>query len=125
MSGRSLMITLMGLSIAAVFGCSRIPSKAGPVSPEKARAALKTTLDAWQAGKTAESLAQESPAIIAQDLDWLQGKKLKSYKVLRDTEQDANLRVEVEIQLDGSDSPRKAVYIVGTDPKLTVFRALE
>ena len=68
--------------------------------PEKAREALRTALDAWKAGAKIESLATGSPEIIAQDFDWMQGKKLVSYKVEGDgLPQDANLRVDVELEL--------------------------
>jgi hypothetical protein len=109
-----------------VAGCSSDPPNVAPVKPEAARAALKTTLEAWKAGKTADSLGSENPAIVAQDVDWLQGKKLTAYEVVGDgIPQDANLRVEVKLTLDGEAKEKKVFYIVGTDPKLTVFRALE
>ena len=74
------------------------------MEPDKARAALRTALDAWKAGRPIGSLAEASPPIVAQDFDWLAGAKLDDYAVLDDKEADANLRVRVQ---------------------LTVFRAME
>jgi hypothetical protein len=112
-------------AILLLAGCSSVPPVAAPVDPEKARAALRTTLDAWKAGKPIESLTSEGLPIVAQDFDWMQGKKLASYEVLGDgTPMDANLRVEVKLAFDdGGD--KKVAYIVGTSPKVTVFRAFE
>jgi hypothetical protein len=113
-------------AILLVAGCSPGPQVAAKVDPEAARTALRTTLDAWKAGKPIEFLSAGSPSIVAQDFDWMQGKKLASYEVLGEgTPQDANLRVEVKLTLDGDTAAKKVAYIVGTSPKLTVFRAFE
>lgn len=126
MSTRIVCLCLMAAATGFVLGCS---NKSAPVVPEKAREALKSALDAWQAGTKMEDLARGSPEIIAQDFDWMQGKKLVSYKIEGDgLPQDANLRVDVELELagDGEKSAKKRVsYIVGTAPKLTVFRSFD
>ena len=75
-----------------------------------------------------ESLASASPAIVAQDFDWMQGKKLASYTIEGEgVPQDANLRVDVELTLDegGAASKKRVAYVVGTDPTLTVFRSFD
>jgi hypothetical protein len=113
-------------AVLLVVGCSSNGPVAAPVQPEQARAALRTTLDAWKAGKPIESLTTASPPIVAQDFDWIGGKKLTSYEVVGDgIPQDANLRCEVKLTLEGAASEKKVFYIVGTDPKITVFRAFE
>ena len=95
------------------------PRTAAPVEPEKARAALRTALDAWKAGRPIESLAGESPPIVAQDFDWMAGGRLVEYQVLGDgTAEDANLRVRVELTVrnpHGRTSTKTVAYIVGTD----------
>lgn len=107
-------------------GCSTDPPKVAAVKPEEARAALKTTLNAWKAGKPIDSLGSANPPIVAQDVDWMQGKKLTAFEVVGDgTPQDANLRCEVKLTLEGAKSDKKVFYIVGTSPRLTVFRAFE
>jgi hypothetical protein len=114
---------------AALAGCPGGPRTAAPVEPDTARTALKTTLDAWKAGQDSASLAQASPPIIAQDLDWMTGAKLMNYELIDDgTPEDANLRVRVKLTLrdaQGKETTKTAIYVVGTDPKITVFRALE
>ncbi len=112
-----------------VVGCSDGPRRAAPVEPDKALAALRTTLDAWKAGQKIESLGNENPPVVAQDFDWIAGAKLTEYKLLNDgTPEDANLRVQVQITVrdtQGRTATKTVTYVVGTDPKLTVFRALE
>jgi methylthioribose-1-phosphate isomerase len=113
-------------ALLLLAGCNTDPPKVAAVNPGEAMAALKTTLDAWKGGKSMESLGTASPPIVAQDIDWMQGKKLTSYEVVGDgIPQDANLRVEVKLTLEGEAKERKVFYIVGTSPKLTVFRAFE
>lgn len=119
-------ISLVGLVIAfaAIGGCGDKPV-AAPVNPEKARAALRTTLDAWKAGRPIESLSKDDPPIVAQDFDWMAGVKLDNYEVLGDgTPQDANLRISVKLSLKGK-GQKTVTYIVGTDIKLTVFRSMD
>lgn len=107
-------------------GCSNDPPKVAAVKPEEAKAALKSTLDAWKAGKPIDSLGSGNPPIVAQDMDWIQGKKLAAYEVVGDgTPQDANLRCEVKLTFESDPTVKKVFYIVGTSPKLTVFRAFE
>lgn len=110
-------------------GCSKGPPLAAPVEPDKARAALRTTLDAWKAGRPMDSMEKESPPIVAQDFDWMAGTKLTEYKVLDDGKaEDANLRVAVRLTVldaQGRTATKTVNYIVGTDPKVTVFRAFE
>lgn len=113
-------------ALLLVVGCSTDPPKVAPVNTEVAKAALKTTLEAWKSGNTIDSLGTGTPAIVAQDMDWISGKRLSSYEVVGDgTPQDANLRVEVKLTLAGDPAEKRVFYIVGTDPKVTVFRAFE
>lgn len=119
-----IALTGIAVVIAAIGGCGDKPV-AAPVNPEKARAALRTTLDAWKAGRTIESLAKDDPPIVAQDFDWMAGVKLDNYEVQGDgTPQDANLRIPVKLSLKGK-GQKTVTYIVGTDIKLTVFRSME
>ncbi len=117
---RLAMLVVFGLAV----GCGDRPV-AAPVVPGKAREALRSALDAWKAGRPIDSLQQDNPPIVAQDFDWLAGAKLDAFELVGDgTPQDANLRVPVKLTLKGK--PAKTVhYIVGTDIKLTVFRAME
>lgn len=128
MTSRPAPRGLLVAALVALTGCSAGPPKAAPVEPEKALAALRTALDAWKAGKTPDSLGQANPPVVAQDLDWMAGAKLTDYKVLGEgTPEDANLRVRAQLTLvtQGRTATKTVTYIVGTDPKLTVFRAME
>ena len=93
------------------------------------RRTLRTALDAWKAGRPIESLAGDTPPIVVQDFDWMAGAALVEYQVLGDgAPEDANLRVRVQLTVrDRQDrtTTKTVTYIVGTDPKLTVFRAME
>lgn len=122
---RSLILAAI---LAVVAGCGDRPV-AAPVDPPAARAALKQALDAWKAGQTIDSLKTASPEVIAQDFDWMAGATLTEYKVLDEgIPLDANLRVKVSLTVrdkGGKTATKQVAYIVGTDPKLTVFRAME
>ena len=95
------------------------------MNADLARETLRTTLDAWKEGHAIGTLVSQSPSIVAQDFDWMAGAKLESYELVNDgVPQDANLRVPVRLKL--KDKGLKSVsYIVGTDIRLTVFRAME
>lgn len=114
----------LGLLVLLAAGCADRPA-AAPVVPDKARAALKAALDAWKAGRPIESLAADTPPVVAQDFDWMAGAKLDAYELVGDgTPLDANLRVAVRLTLKGK-GVKTVHYIVGTDKTLTVFRAME
>ena len=81
-SGRTPRCFVLSLAIASALlgGCSRSPW-AGTVDADRGRDALKTALDAWKKGDKPEALKNNTPAITAQDLDWLGGAKLVNYEV--------------------------------------------
>lgn len=113
---------LLGLAALAV-GCSS--GVAHPVEPGPALTALRTTLDAWKAGRSPDSLKEASPPIVAQDLEWLSGAKLEGYQIEGEgVPADANLDVRVRLSLvaKGKKVERDARYLVTTSPALTVFR---
>ncbi|WP_165249649.1 hypothetical protein [Paludisphaera soli] len=120
---RRLAATLAVALAAIATGCSS--GVAHPVDPGPAMDALKTTLDAWKAGKAPDSLQEASPPIVVQDLEWLSGAKLESYEVQGEgVPADANLQVRVKLNLaaKGKKAQRDAHYLVTTSPALTVFR---
>ncbi len=109
-------------------GCTRGPRRAAPVNAERAREALRETLEAWKKGERPEALRERSPAITAQDMDWESGHRLIGYEVLGGgKELDANLECPVRLTLrdpQGREARKDVQYIVGTDPSITVFRKL-
>ena len=118
-------IAAAGLLLA---GCSGTGPHAPAVDPARAREALQTTLDGWKKGESIEALKAGSPSIVAQDFDWMAGRKLVGYEVLGDgKDDDANLRIPVRLTLrdaGGRESQKTVSYVVGTSPALTVFREM-
>jgi hypothetical protein len=97
-----------------------------PVDPERAREALKTTLESWKKGESMDSLQSATPSIVAQDSDWRSGAKLTDFEVAGDGKpMDANLRVAVKLTLrnkQGKEVKKSVNYLVTTSPAVTVFR---
>jgi|GEM_PF-458162 len=119
--GIALLLTCAGF----VAGCSEA-HPVDPVRPEIARETLEAVLTAWKEDRTAESLQQQSPAIVVQDVDWMTGAKLTSFRLIDAGKVvGANLSIEVELSLidsQGKSKVQNVWYLVGTDPALTVFR---
>jgi hypothetical protein len=122
---------LLVLAILLLPGCSTT-SSANPVNESQARDALKFALDAWKKGETSQSLASSSTPMTVQDFEWDTGAKLIDYQLLGDGWADGpNLRIEVKITITGEPvkgkneakpAEKKASFVVGTSPRLTVFR---
>lgn len=121
------------LCLASLFamlsaGCGDRLQTAQPVDRERAIAALRTTLESWQAGGTPADLRERNPEIVAQDISWSDGARLLEYDLLELPQPvDANLLCSVRLRLapaGGQPTERTVVYIVGTDPVLTVFRQM-
>lgn len=116
------------LMIVPLVGCGFRPKVADPVDPDVAQRTLREALDAWVSGAKPDELRQKTPQIVVQDFDWSAGNRLVSYEVKGvGSPQDANLFCEVKLVLEDSSrkrSERLVTYCVGTDPVLTVFRAL-
>jgi hypothetical protein len=114
--------------LATLFfsGCSG-SAVAHAVDPPRAREALKTALDHWKNGEDPKSLESSATPMTAQDFEWASGAKLLDYQILDDgKEEDTNLRVQVKItlapQAKGKPVEKKASYVIGTSPRVTVFR---
>jgi hypothetical protein len=118
---RCLLVVLTAL--ATVAGCSQRPAS---VDADRAREALKLTLDGWKKGDTPASLKDGSPSITAQDLDWMTGAKLVDYQVTGEGKKvESNLYIPVKLTLktkQGKEVKKDVSYIVGTSPIVTVFR---
>jgi hypothetical protein len=115
--------------VAAVMftGCST-SERAGAVDADVARQALAKALDGWKNGDEPSALSKAVPPITAQDLDWLTGAKLVNYAMSGEgTAREANLYVPVTLTMKtakGKEVKKNVTYVVGTSPRLTVFRAL-
>lgn len=129
--GRLLTMNLALVLAAAIAaglatGCSGGGAQAAPVDPTRAREALTSTLEHWKKGDSIEALKNGSPAIVAQDFDWMAGNALVAYEVGSNVREDnANLRIPVELTMrsrQGKELRKSVTYLVGTSPSLTVFR---
>lgn len=112
--------------VAAAAGCGT--SGPAAVQPELARTTLTQVLDGWKAGQSPDAWRQQDPEIVVQDRDWTNGVELLGYEIVGPGEpRDANLYCEVKLKLKKGGQAlveESATYVVGTDPVLTVFRAL-
>jgi hypothetical protein len=124
-----LTVLLSAVLIATVgpsAGCSSMPQVAPPVEPERAIRVLDATLTAWKDGTAITAVSEASEPVVVQDFDWLQGRGLADFERLDEgVSQDANLRVSVRLTFADPPEEKTVAYIVGTGPKLTVFRAFE
>ncbi len=120
-------LVLVGIvTSGCVAGCSDRGVKA--VDAAGARQALRTTLEAWKKGEPIGSLKEQSPSIVAQDLDWESGSTLVGFNVLDDGKDESiSLRIPVELTLQdkaGKEVKKKVKYMIGTSPVITVFREI-
>jgi hypothetical protein len=114
------------LVVLMLSGCSG-SGRAAAVDPSLAREALKTALDHWKNGDDSKSLVSSSTPMTAHDFEWAGGAKLIDYQILDEGKvEDANLRVQVKITLGPQGKSKavekKASYVIGTSPSVTVFR---
>jgi hypothetical protein len=124
-------VCLVVLATLLLPGCSN-SNTAYAVNEPQARDALKIALDAWKKGETSQSLASSSTPMTVQDFEWDTGAKLVDYQLVGDGRADGpNLRIEVKLTTTGEPvkgskeakpTEKKASYVVGTSPRLTVFR---
>lgn len=103
--------------------------RAAAVDPELARTTLREVLEHWKQGGTMEELQERARPVVVQEAHWSSGQVLQDFAVVDEGRiEDANLFSEVELTLvpQGGGSPikKKVTYVIGTDPVLTVFRAI-
>lgn len=111
-----------------LFGCGG-EQRAKPVDVELARATLTQVLDHWKSGGAIAELRKQSPEIVVQEAFWSNGETLQEYALIGEPRaEDGNWFCDAELTLasdNGGEPTRKTVtYAVGTDPVLTVFRAM-
>lgn len=123
--GCGVALWLLGGTL--LMGCGSSPP-AQPVNTALAMQSLQRTLDAWKAGAHPSDLRKSSPEIIAQDMAWMENRTLVRYEITGAGQRmDANLCVPVQLVLGTPSGQREShdvVYIVGTDPVITVFRQM-
>lgn len=93
------------------------------LNKEAAREACKDFLNAWKEGEKSSDL---EPSIYGRDEDWDAGLKLIEYEILpKEHDGGSNLHIPVLLTLknaQGAESKVEVTYIVGTSPKVSVFR---
>lgn len=114
---------LLVLSCVVAAGCGGGNGRTLPLNKDAARDACKEFLEAWKKGDKSADLA---PNIIGNDADWEAGQKLTDFEFLpNEMDGGSNLHIPVQLTLkdaQGQESKREVTYIVGTSPKVTVFR---
>ncbi len=122
-SRRCLLLSAMSIMI----GCGE--ERAAPVDVTVAKASLMEVMDHWKSGGSIDDLRKRDPEIVVQEALWSGGRRLLNYQLLGEGRvEDANWFCDVELTLapqEGSEPMKKTLtYVIGTDPVLTVFRAI-
>ena len=126
---RPLRAVAAGLGMLTMLFASACSGQPRAVDVPLAREALKATMEQWKNGGDIKSVQASGTPVIAQDPDWRAGAKLMDYQILDDgNPENANLRVQVKLTLSTPDKgkgkpvEKKASYVVGTSPSVTVYR---
>lgn len=121
----SLMHAVLLLGCLSAGGCG--PS-VSPVTadPNVAASALKSTLDAWKAGRKPDDLLNDTPPVRVIDEEWVGGAKLLDYAI-PDSGRVAgpSLRCRLELTIekpDGKVVKKTAGYAVSTAPAINIVR---
>jgi hypothetical protein len=95
-----------------------------PLDKQLARDSLTKFLQAWKNGEKIDAL--QGMSIVGSDEAWEAGAKLKDFSILEPVKDDgSNLhaRVKLDLQMpDGGSQSSTVTYIVGTSPKISIFR---
>jgi hypothetical protein len=114
-------------ALLLVSGCHEGTGLPPAADPEKARASLRTALDAWQQGEQPDSLKNRTPAIYFTDFAWQGGQRLLKYELGEQTK-GVGQQVVCSAVLSlakGNDKPyeKKARYLIDTDPAIVIVPA--
>ncbi len=116
----------LALSVLAAAGCGRSKTFDDPgYDSQRAVAALRTTLEAWQQGRVRE-LPRRDPAIRFVDEDYASGRRLARFE-LRDHETRIGpfrgVPVLLVLQERGKTVERIVSYQITLDPTISVLRS--
>lgn len=122
---RIAFVLLFG--IVTAVGCGE--QRAAPVDPVLAKKSLVDVMEHWKSGGAIDDLRKQQPEIVAQEMWWSQGRKLIGFQLVGEGRvEDANWFCDVELEVsegDGKAPVKKTfTYVIGTDPVITVFRAI-
>jgi hypothetical protein len=118
-------LTSIGLFVCS--GCGSTPAPA-PADEGQAKRTLDQALSAWQKGESVEAIKKASPPIVIKDPKWQRGDSLKKFEV-DGAGKPSGAEREFKVTLwfadsEGKEVREEVVYRVGTQPILTVFRAM-
>jgi hypothetical protein len=117
----------LALGFLFLTGCSGTPAPL-PADENQARQTLDRALASWQKGETVEAMKNAKPSIVVSDPSWGRGQVLKRFEVGAKGKAAGAERVfSVTLWLansKGEESRQEVDYKVGTQPILTVFRAM-
>ncbi|MEZ6132228.1 MAG: hypothetical protein R3C59_26505 [Planctomycetaceae bacterium] len=123
----AVQIVLLAVAVG-ICGCGGGSGSPHPVEPTLARQTLTTVLEGWKEQPSLERWREQHTDIVVQDMDWLMGNQLTSFEVLEEGRAvDANLHCDVRLTLvdaNRKSTEKTVTYLVGTSPKLTVFRQI-
>lgn len=111
--------------MSALCGCGGAANQV--VDSDVARATLVRTLEHWQGGGVSQECQSWDPPVVVGYSSWESGAKLKSFRLGESRALDANLFVNVDLELDVEGRTEKVTqqYCVSTAPVLTVFPAMQ
>lgn len=120
---RLYQLGLLGVFIITV-GCGEAANV--PVEPGLARETLTKTLQHWKGGGSSQECQTWTPPVVVGASQWSDNAKLLDFKIVDERPLDSNLFVNVELTLEVAGRRETTIeqYCVGTEPVLTVFRAL-
>ena len=126
------MNRILSLAFAAAMlalpGCESTSAPAA-ADVNQAKQTLERALTAWAKGATVAAIKGESPSIVISDPRWERGDVLKKYEIKSDgkpsgAEQVFTVALWFDDPKSGKEVSETVSYRVGTNPMLTVFRAL-
>lgn len=123
MSSSYAYICTCFIGLLLLSGCQ---TKSRPSDQSIAQQSIEKMLETWKSGGKATDLKGATPSIIAVDDDWERNVVLNDYRVETNPFNDgANLHFTVSLTLknkQGKEVKKEQVYIVGTNPVITIFR---
>ena len=113
---RSLLLIALAILAGCGGGSAPLPSR------DSARQALRTSLDAWKAGRPPSSLAGEKPSIEIVDFEWNARKVLADYSLGQEASGQGVQALSASLTIKGEPGPKEVKYMVlGLDP-MRIFR---
>ncbi len=121
-----IVVAAFTLFVSLLCGCGRGgPATQSQEDLDKVKGHVKTALDAWKAGGSADKLKSLSPSIEIVDHEWKAGAKLHQYdiqKVEGNQKENARCWVKLTVVAKGKTADREVVYDVSVADKIVIGR---